>query len=145
MSRILTVLFAMTLSGLSTVALCQSEPKSDERVEAFVAGIRELNPRAEDSAARFQALVQRFVPAGGPVGTFLEFMEASGFTCPWVHSLAPEVTRDSPSYRCQRNFGSAEPSSSIREDAWFSVTANCDAERNIVTLETDVFHGVTGL
>ncbi len=146
MRHILVALLAVVACNFPPLALGQSDPKQDRRVEAFVAGIHELDPRVEESKARFQELVQQFVPADGPAATFLEFMKASGFTCPWVHSLAPEVTRENPSYSCELDVSPTEPSfTSVQEVQVFYVTANCDTNRTIVSVDADVFYGLTGL
>lgn len=142
----LAVLVVSTVMVSPQAALCQAELQQDEKVKAFVADVHKLHPRDESSEAKFQALVRRYVPAQGPVGTFLKFMEASGFKCPWVHSLAPEVTRDNPSFSCKLDV-SAPPSfwtSPVLEVALFYVTANCDTNRNIVSVDAKAFYGLIG-
>lgn len=146
MKRLLTVLVASIVVGLPQTALCQAEPQADEKVKAFVEEVRKLNPRHEDSEVRFRALVRQHVPAQGPVGTFLEFMAASGFKCPWVHSLAPEVTRENPSFSCDLDVSAPASfwTSPIQEVAVFYVTANCDTNRNIVSVDAKAFYGLIG-
>jgi hypothetical protein len=142
----MAVLVASTVICLPQAAPCQAELQQDEKVKAFVEGVRKLHPRDEGSEAQLQTLVWQYVPAQGPVGAFLEFMEASGFKCPWVHSLAPEITRENPSFSCKLDV-SPPPSfwtSPILEHALFYVTANCDTNRNIVSVDANTFYGLTG-
>ena len=146
MKPLLMMLVASTVMGLPQAALCQAELQADEEVEAFVEGVRNLNPRDEDSELQFQALARQHVPAQGPVGAFLEFMEASGFKCPWVHSLAPEITRENPSFSCKLDVSAPASfwTSPIQEVAVFYVTANCDTNRNIVSVDAKAFYGLIG-
>lgn len=146
MKCVVTALAAFALISAPQVAQSQSESSEDDSVRAFVEGVRVLHPRDESSQTRFETLVRQFVPAKGPIDGFLGFMRASGFTCPWAHSLAPEITRENPAYTCSLDISSTEPSlSSASEIEIFYVTANCDATHEIMSVEAQVFHGITGL
>lgn len=145
MRCILVIALALTFGQLGDPARSQQAPQADDEVAQFTAAVLALDPRAEESEARFEALVRQFVPASGPVEAFLEFMKASGFTCPWEHSLAPEVTRERPSYTCKLDVSPTAPSlSSVEKTEIFYVTANCDADRKIAAVDANVFHGLTG-
>jgi len=146
MKWLLAMLVVSAVMGLPQAALCQAELQQDQKVKAFIEGVRKLHPRDKGSKAQLEALVRTYVPAEGPVGAFLAFMEASGFKCPWIHSLAPEITRQNPSFSCDLN-ASAPASfwtSPIQEVAVFYVTANCDKNRNIVSVDAKAFYGLIG-
>lgn len=145
MKWLLAVLI-LTVMGSPQAAFSQAELRQDEKVKAFVDGVRGLHPRDQGSEVQFEALVRKYVPAEGPVGGFLTFMEASGFRCPWVHSLAPEITRENPSFRCELDVSAPASfwTSPIQEVADLSVTANCDTNGNIVSVDAKAFYGLIG-
>jgi hypothetical protein len=114
----------------------------------FGAKVRELDPRAEDSEPLYRALVESYVPSAGPVQQYLDFMTASGFTCPSISSLAYEPGSDVLLFRCSfaPDLGeSGEPSlSSVTEETVFSVIARSDAQHVVMGIEGSMIHGLTG-
>lgn len=119
-----------------------------QSAEDFGAKVRELDPRAERSEPLYQALVEDYVPRAGPVQQYLDFMLASGFTCPPITSLAYEPGSDVLLFRCSfaPDLGeSGAPNlSSVTEETVFSVIARSDGQHTIIGIEGSMIHGLTG-
>lgn len=117
-----------------------------KQAEAFMAGVRALDPHTEQSERGFLALVEKYVPASGSVQAYLEFMTAGGFECPPISSLAYEG--GSLVFHCtfEPDLGSrGEPNlSSVSEVSWFGVTAHSDDERNVLSVTGYMTHGLIG-
>jgi hypothetical protein len=138
----------VVLTGLGTTAACaQMTTDQTQRAGAFSAAVRALDPHTKESEPIFLSLVKRYVPAAGPIGEFLDFMTASGFECPPITSLA-ENDRKLPTFTCRfdPDLGpTGEPNlSSVVEEATFYVTADCDKNRYIMTIQGAMMHGFVG-
>lgn len=142
------VLFAAIVGLWAKGSAAEMTPEQVQKAEAFIAEVRALDPHTQESEPAFQALVAKYVPATGPVQGYLDFMTASGFECPWEHSLSDEIDREMPTYRCtfKPDLGrSGEPSlSSVTEIALFDVAADCDKDRNVMTVKGSMTHGFVG-
>ena len=117
-------------------------------VEAFMAGVRALDPHTMKSEPGFQALVEAHVPARGALGEFLEFMAAAGFECPWPANAPRRIDPEMPTYPCafEPDLGpSGQPNwSSVIEGAWFVITAHYDNGGNVTKLKASMIHGYVG-
>jgi len=130
-------------------SVAELTPEQHQKAEAFRAGVHALDPHTEDSETAFQVLVEKYVPAAGPVQGFLDFMTASGFECPVITSLEEDTRRKVPIYSCEfkPDIGvSGEPNiSGVTEVSWFGVIADSDEQRRVAqAVEGYMTHGFTG-
>lgn len=129
-------------------ALADAPEATAEQAAAFIAGVRALDPHTEASEPEFQSLVAAHVPAAGEIQQYLDFMTASGFTCPPATSLAYEGDPKVLVFRCtfEPDLGPAgEPNlSSVTEKSLFGVTAYCDEQRHVERVRGYMTHGLIG-
>ena len=132
----LSVFLGMAISLWAAAGQAEMASEQVQRVEAFKAGVLALDPHTPASELPFQALVEKYVPASGPLQEFLDFMTASGFKCPAITSLAEDTRRKVPIYHCSfvPDLGpSGEPNlSSVTEKSSFGVIADSDDQRRVV-------------
>lgn len=119
-----------------------------QQAALFRAEVQALDPHAKASEPGFQLLVSKYVRAAGSIQDYLDFMAASGFTCPPITSLAYDQDDGSLVFRCtfEPDLGSTgEPSlSSVQEVAVFGVVAHSDAKMMIAKVQSYMTHGLTG-
>lgn len=119
-----------------------------QRAAAFGAAMRALDPHSKDSERPFQELVATYVPQAGGVQPYLDFLTASGFSCPAITSLAYEPGSDVLMFLCrfEPDLGATgEPNlSSVTEAAVFYVQARSDAKHRILSIEGAMHHGPIG-
>ena len=139
-----TICLAFAACLWPKVSMAELTADQIEQVRAFVAGVNALDPHTENSEGGFVVLVAQYVPAAGPAQTFLDFMIASGFECPWP----PGAEAKPRIHHCafKPDLGpTAEPSlSSVTEDAWFGIVAHYDANHDPIKLDPYMVHGFVG-
>jgi hypothetical protein len=139
-----TVCLAVAACAWAKAGVADLTAKQTQQSKAFVAGVHALDPHTEKSEPGFVALVEQYMPATGPAQTFLEFMAASGFECPW-----PPGAKVKPlTHHCafKPDLGpTAEPSlSGVTERAWFGIIAHYNANHDLTKLEPYMVHGFVG-
>ena len=146
MKVVSNVCLAAAVCLWAKVSMAELTAEQTQQVKAFVAGVHALDPHTEKSEPAFQALVEQYVPDTGPLQTFLDFMIASGFECPWPSWKALDPKK--PTYPCafEPDLGAtAEPNlAGITEVSWFHIAAHYDEHRNLTKLEPTMTHGFIG-